>query len=123
MWFPVNVLILEAMLKFHHYYGDDFKVEVPVGSGNTMSILDAAVVLRERLISLFLPDGNGRRPIFGDDPRYLDPAWADKLPFNEYFCGDTGRGCGAMHQTGWTGLVAKLLDPDSVHEARADLLL
>ena len=123
VWFPVNVLILEAMLKFHHYYGDDFKIEVPAGSGETMSILDAAVVLRERLISLFLPDENGRRPIFGDDPRYLDPAWADNLPFNEYFCGDTGRGCGAMHQTGWTGLVAKLLDPDSVHEARADLLL
>ena len=119
----MNVLLLESLLKFHHYYGDDFKIEVPVGSGRMMTILEAAGLLRRRLISLFLPDEDGRRPIFGDDPRFLEPAWRDHLPFNEYFCGDTGRGCGAMHQTGWTGLVAKLLDPDSVHEARADLLL
>ena len=123
VWFPVNVLLLESLLKFHHYYGDDFKIEVPVGSGRMITILEAAGLLRHRLISLFLPDQDGRRPIFGEDPRYLEPAWRDHLPFNEYFCGDTGRGCGAMHQTGWTGLVAKLLDPDSVHEARADLLL
>ncbi len=123
VWFPVNVLLLEAMLKFHHYYGDDFRIEVPVGSGRLVSILDAADLLRRRLVSLFLPDADGRRPIFGDDPRYLTPAWRDHLPFPEYFCGDTGRGCGAMHQTGWTGLVAKLLDPDSILEARADLLL
>lgn len=123
VWFPVNVLLLEAMLKFHHYYGDDFRIEVPVGSGRLMSILDAADLLRRRLVSLFLPDDSGMRPIFGGDPRYLDPAWRDHLPFHEYFCGDTGRGCGAMHQTGWTGLVAKLLDPESILEARADLLL
>jgi hypothetical protein len=96
---------------------------VPVGSGRLVSILDAADLLRRRLVSLFLPDADGRRPIFGDDPRYLTPAWRDHLPFPEYFCGDTGRGCGAMHQTGWTGLVAKLLDPESILEARADLLL
>lgn len=123
VWFPVNVLLLEAMLKFHHYYGDDFRIEVPVGSGRLVSILDAADLLRRRLVSLFLPDEAGRRPIFGDDPRFLEPEWRDHLPFHEYFCGDTGRGCGALHQTGWTGLVAKLLDPESILEARADLLL
>ena len=123
VWFPVNYLLLESLLKFHHYYGDDFRIEVPVGSGKLVTILEAANLLRSRLVSLFLPDADGRRPIFGEDPRYLDPAWRDHLPFNEYFCGDTGRGCGAMHQTGWTGLVAKVLDPESILEARADLLL
>ena len=119
----MNVLLLESMLKFHHYYGDDFRIEVPHGSGRLVTILDAADLLRRRLVSLFLPGEGGGRPIFGPDERYLQPAWRDHLPFYEYFCGDTGRGCGAMHQTGWTGLVAKLLDPDSILEARADLLL
>ena len=122
VWFPLNVLLIESMLKFHHYYGEDFRIEVPTGSGNMINILQSANLLRHRLNALFLPDADGKRPIFGDDARLNTPEWNDLLPFNEFFCGDTGRGCGAMHQTGWTGLVAKLLDPESILEAKADLL-
>ncbi|MDA1026996.1 MAG: glucosidase [Planctomycetota bacterium] len=122
VWFPLNVLLIESMLKFHHYYGADFRIEVPTGSGDRINILQAANLLRHRLNALFLPDADGKRPIFGDDPRLNSPEWNELLPFNEFFCGDTGRGCGAMHQTGWTGLVAKLLDPESILEAKADLL-
>jgi hypothetical protein len=121
VWFPLNVLLLEAMLKFHHYYGDDFKIEFPSG-GETTNIAAAAQRVRRRLVDLFLADAGGRRPLFGDDPRFGDPTWNDLLPFHEYFCGETGRGCGAMHQTGWTGLIARLLDPGSLQEVRSDLL-
>jgi len=102
VWFPLNVLLLEAMLKFHHYYGDDFKIEFPSG-GETTNIAAAAQRVRRRLVDLFLRDAGGHRPLFGEDPRFTDPTWNGHLPFHEYFCGETGRGCGAMHQTGWTG--------------------
>ena len=124
IWFPINYLFLEAMLKFHHYYGDDFRIEAPVGSGKLVSIRDAAGELRQRLTMLFLKDEKGNRPIFGDVQKFNeDPRFQDNLPFNEYFHGDTGRGCGAFHQTGWTGLVTKLLDPETVQEAQADILV
>ncbi|HEX4591879.1 MAG TPA: glucosidase [Gemmataceae bacterium] len=112
IWMPVNYLILESLQKFHHYYGDDFKVECPTGSGKMVTIEEVSEELTRRLTRLFLRDEHGRRPIFGESAKLqTDPHFRDYLVFPEYFHGDTGRGCGAMHQTGWTGLVAKLLRP------------
>jgi hypothetical protein len=112
IWFPVNFLIIESLQKFHHYYGDDFKVECPVGSGRFVTINDVAEELGARLTRIFLKDENGRRPVFAQYPRLQDdPHFRDYLLFFEYFHGDAGRGVGASHQTGWTGLVAKLLKP------------
>jgi hypothetical protein len=112
IWFPVNFLIIESLQKFHHYYGDDFKVECPVGSGRFVTINDVAEELGARLTRIFLKDENGRRPVFAQHPRLQDdPHFRDYLLFFEYFHGDVGRGVGASHQTGWTGLVAKLLKP------------
>jgi hypothetical protein len=111
-WFPVNFLIVESLQKFHHYYGDDFKIECPTGSGHYMTINDVAVELKRRLTRLFLIDPNGRRAACGEHHRFQDdPHFRDYILFHEYFHGDTGRGLGASHQTGWTGLVAKLLQP------------
>ena len=112
IWFPVNFLIIESMQKFYHYYGDDFKIECPTGSGNFVTILDAANELAKRLSRIFLKDETGKRPVFGYDEKIqTDPNFRDYVLFHEYFHGDTGRGVGASHQTGWTGLVAKLLQP------------
>jgi hypothetical protein len=112
IWFPVNYLIIESLQKFHHYYGDDFKIECPTGSGNLMTINDVADELSRRLSRLFLRDGAGRRAVFGENEKLQnDPHFRDCVPFHEYFHGDTGRGVGASHQTGWTGLIAKLLQP------------
>jgi hypothetical protein len=112
IWFPVNFLIIESLQKFHHYYGDDFRVECPVGSGRFVTINDVAEELGARLTRIFLKDENGRRPVFAQYPRWQeDPHFRDYLLFFEYFHGDVGRGVGAAHQTGWTGLVAKLLKP------------
>jgi len=103
-------LIIESLLKFHQYYGDDFRIEYPVGSGETVSLQDIAQELSRRLSNLFLRDAKGRRAIFGENEKFQnDPHFRDYLPFNEYFNGDTGEGLGALHQTGWTGLVAILL--------------
>jgi hypothetical protein len=112
IWMPVNYLIVESLQRFHHYYGDDFKVECPTGSGNHLTLLQVAEFLTARLTRLFLRDAQGRRTVFGDS-RLLqnDPHFRDHLLFFEYFHGDTGRGVGASHQTGWTGLIAKLLQP------------
>jgi hypothetical protein len=110
IWFPVNYLLIESLQKFHHYFGDDVKVECPTGSGQMMSLSEVATELSRRLSCVFLRDEKGRRPVFGDVERFQqDPNWRDLVPFHEYFHGDTGRGVGASHQTGWTGLVAKLL--------------
>jgi hypothetical protein len=110
VWFPVNFLLVEALQKFHHYLGDDFTVECPTGSGRYMTLWQVADELSRRLTSIFLRDGAGRRPVFGDAALFqLDPHWRDLVPFHEYFHGDTGAGVGASHQTGWTALVAKLL--------------
>jgi Glycosyl hydrolase family 63 C-terminal domain len=112
VWFPVNYLLVESLLQFHRYYGDDFRVECPTGSGNHVSLKEAAHEVGRRLTRLFLKDENGRRPVFGDNALIqADPHFRDHLLFYEYFHGDTGRGVGASHQTGWTGLVAKLLQP------------
>jgi hypothetical protein len=112
IWFPVNFLIVESLQKFHHYYGDDFKVECPTGSGQFATINEVATALSHRLTRLFLRDQNGRRPVFGGNERFqTDPHFRDYVLFHEYFHGDNGRGLGASHQTGWTGLVAKLLHP------------
>jgi hypothetical protein len=110
VWFPVNYLLIESVRKFHKYYGDDFKVECPTGSGNLVSLQEVARELGRRLCRIFLRDGNGRRPVFGDNAKMQeDPHFRDHILFYEYFHGDNGRGVGASHQTGWTGLVAKLL--------------
>ncbi len=112
IWMPVNYLLIESLQKFHHYYGDDFKVECPTGSGRFLTLLEIADELSRRLCKLFLRDEHGRRPVLGDNALLQnDPHFRDYVPFYEYFHGDNGRGVGASHQTGWTGLVAKLLMP------------
>lgn len=111
VWFPPNYLLIEALQRFHWYYGDDFRVECPTGSGQMLTLAEVAVELSRRLERLFLRDSSGRRPCDGDVELFAhDPHWRDLLLFHEYFNGDTGAGLGASHQTGWTALVAKLLD-------------
>jgi hypothetical protein len=114
IWFPLNFLLVEALQRFHHYYGDDFLVECPTRSGTRLTLWQIASEISTRLTHIFLRDENGRRPVFGQNELYqTDPYWRDYIPFYEYFHGDTGRGIGASHQTGWTALVAKLLDQTS----------
>jgi hypothetical protein len=111
VWFPLNYLLIEALRTFHRYYGDDFLVEHPTGSGHRASLGDIADDLAARLVAIFRRGADGRRPVFGDDERsQLDPDWRDRLLFYEYFHGDTGAGLGASHQTGWTALVAPLME-------------
>jgi hypothetical protein len=108
VWFPTNYLLIEALERYHHFYGDSLTVEFPTGSGRRMHLGSVAQELWQRLARLFLPDANGRRPCHGDDRRYVDdPHWKDLVLFYEYFHGDTGRGVGASHQTGWTALAAR----------------
>lgn len=110
VWFPVNHLIIEALQRYHHYYGDSLQVECPTGSGNLMNLREVAAEISRRLTRLFLADDDGKRPVFGGvEPFTSDPHWRDHVLFCEYFNGDHGQGLGAQHQTGWTGLVAKLL--------------
>ncbi len=110
VWFPVNYLLIEALRRYHHFYGKSFQVECPTGSGQRMTLDQVADELSCRLIRLFLPDGAGNRPCHGTDECYKnDPHWRDLLLFHEFFHGDNGRGLGACHQTGWTALVASLL--------------
>jgi hypothetical protein len=122
IWFPVNYLIIESLQKFHHYYGADFKIECPTGSGRLVTIEDAALELSRRLTRLFLRDPDGRRPVLACHPKlHGDPQFRDYVLFHEYFHGDTGRGVGASHQTGWTGLIAKLLQPRRREDDGCDL--
>jgi hypothetical protein len=110
IWFPVNYLLIEALERYYHFYGDSLKVECPVGSGTMMNLSEVAHELATRLTRLFLPDESGRRPCHGEDTRYAtDPHWKELVLFHEYFHGDNGRGVGASHQTGWTALVASLV--------------
>ena len=110
IWFPVNYLIIEALQRFHHYYGNDFKVECPTGSGRMLTLWEVAAEISRRLTRIFLKGADGARPVHGTLARYQhDPAWRDCILFYECFNGDTGEGVGASHQTGWTALVAKLL--------------
>ena len=109
---PVNFLLIESLQRFHHYYGDSFKIECPTGSGKYMTILEVAEELSRRLISLFVKDDTGRRPALDHHPKFRDdPHFREHILFYEYFHGDTGRGVGASHQTGWTSLIAKLIQP------------
>ncbi len=110
IWFPINYLLIEALQKFHHYFGDGYLVECPTGSGQMMTLAEVATELSRRLTRIFLNDKNARRPVFGSNELFqTDPNWHDLIPFHEYFNGDTGAAVGASHQTGWTALVAKLL--------------
>ena len=121
VWMPVNIMIIRALLNFYLFYGDNFKMECPTGSGNLMNLFAVAKEISDRLAGIFLQDGNGRRPVYGGTEKFQsDPHWRDYVLFYEYFHGDNGAGLGASHQTGWTGLVAKtiqlfgLLDAENI---------
>jgi len=123
VWFPPNFLLVESLQRFQYYFGDDFKVECPTGSGQMMTLGEVASELSRRLARPFLRDANGRRAVHGEDTQFRDdPNWRDLVLFYEYFHGDSGRGVGASHQTGWTGLVAKLLQQsgERVEKAQAE---
>jgi hypothetical protein len=110
VWFPLNFLLIESLQRFHYYFGDDLKVEFPSGSGNRVNLSVVAGELSRRLSHLFLRDGDGRRAVFGGSEKFqTDPHFKDNILFYEYFHADNGAGIGANHQTGWTSLVAKLL--------------
>ncbi len=112
IWFPMNYLLVESLQKFHHYYGDDFKVECPVGSQTSLTLDEVANQVSDRLSRIFLKDANGNRAVYAHHPRMQsDPHFRDHIWFYEYFHGDIGRGVGATHQTGWTALIAKLMQP------------
>jgi hypothetical protein len=118
IWMPLNALLIESLLTYGQFYGDDFTVELPTGSGRRVNLRDAAYELISRVLNLFRPDAKGRRPCHGEEKRYADdPSWKDLILFNEYFHGDTGRGCGASHQTGWTALAAVLARALRLHHA------
>jgi hypothetical protein len=119
VWMPVNAMIIRSLLQFYLYYGDSFKIECPTGSGKMMNLFEVARDISDRLVRIFLPDNQGRRPVYGGADKFqTDPHWRDHILFYEYFHGDNGAGLGASHQTGWTGVVAKmihlfgLLDPE-----------
>jgi hypothetical protein len=110
IWFPMNYLLIESLQKFHHYFGDEFKVEFPTRTGNMLTLWGVAAELSRRLTNIFLRDEQGWRPVNADLEKFqADPHWRDLIQFHEYFHGDSGKGLGASHQTGWTGLVTKLL--------------
>ncbi len=110
VWMPINFLLIEALERYHHFYGDELTVECPTGSGRKLNLKQVAQEISSRLVQIFMPDASGRRPCHGDMRKFADdPHWRPYPLFYEYFHGDTGRGCGASHQTGWTALVAPLL--------------
>jgi len=111
IWMPVNVLLIRSLLSFYLFYGDNFKIECPTGSGKLMNLFEVAREIAHRLTRIFLRDESGRRPVYGGTEKFqADPHWKDYLLFFEYFHGDNGAGLGASHQTGWTGLIAKLIE-------------
>ena len=110
VWFPINTLIIRALQNFYLYYGDNFKIECPTGSGNLMNLFEVSKELSDRLTRIFTRDENGRRPVYGGSEKFqADPHWRDNILFYEYFHGDNGAGLGASHQTGWTGVIAKII--------------
>ena len=110
IWFPLDYLMVSTLDRYHRFYGDDFTIEYPTGSGNQMHLGEVAADLQDRLISIFTNDPHGRRACFGGTERMqTDPAWHDNLIFSEYFHGDNGDAIGAFHQTGWTGIVADMI--------------
>jgi len=122
IWMPVNVLLIRALLQYYLYYGDNFRIECPTGSGNSMNLFEVAREIANRLTRIFLRDQSGRRPVFGCAEKFqTDPHWRDNLLFYEYFHGDNGAGIGASHQTGWTGLVAPLIEIFGRLDARSYL--
>ena len=119
VWFPVNFLLIESLQKMHYYLGDDFKVECPTGSGQMMNLWEVAAEISGRLIDVFVRDSSGRRPVYGAIEKFqTDPHWGDLILFYEYFHGDNGAGIGANHQTGWTGLAAKLIQQSCEYHRR-----
>jgi hypothetical protein len=119
VWFPINFLLIESLQKFHHYLGDGYRVEYPSGSGKLLNLWQIAGELSRRLTRIFLRGDDGRRPVYGDSETWQqDPHWRDLLVFYEYFHADTGAGLGASHQTGWTGLVTKLLQQSGARRRR-----
>jgi hypothetical protein len=110
IWMPVNLLLLRALLQLYGYYGDEFKVECPTGSGNYMTLFEVTGEIGRRLIRMFTRDAQGKRPVYGGSEKFQnDPHWRDYILFYEFFHGDNGAGLGASHQTGWTGLVARVI--------------
>jgi len=119
VWFPVNFLLIESLQKFHHFLGDDFKVECPTGSGKMLTLWEVAAELSQRLTRIFLRDSTSQRPVYGGSEQFqTDPHWRDLILFYEYFHGDNGAGIGASHQTGWTGLVAQLIQQLGEYEGQ-----
>jgi hypothetical protein len=111
IWMPVNILIIRSLLNLYLFYGDDFKVECPTGSGNRMTLFEVAKEISSRLNKIFLRDKSGKRAVYGGTTKFQeDPYWKDYILYYEYFHGDNGAGLGASHQTGWTGLIARGLD-------------
>jgi hypothetical protein len=124
VWMPVNALIVRGLLNLYAFYGDDFTVECPTGSGQRMTLFEVAREISGRLAAIFLRDGSGRRPVYGGSGLFQeDPHWRDLVLFYEYFHGDNGAGLGASHQTGWTGTIARLLDVFGRLEASDSLLM
>jgi hypothetical protein len=122
IWMPVNALIIRALLNYFSYYGHSFKIECPTGSGNLMNLFEVAREIANRLTRIFLRDETGRRPVFGGVEKFQrDPYWRDHLLFYEYFHGDNGAGIGASHQTGWTGVIAMLIELFGKFDAEAFL--
>jgi len=111
VWMPVNALLIRGLLKLYAFYGDDFKVECPTGSGNEMNLFEVAREIGNRLVAIFTRDAEGRRPVYGQSNEFqTDPHWRDHVLFYEYFHGDNGAGIGASHQTGWTGVIARVIE-------------
>jgi hypothetical protein len=130
VWMPVNALLIRALLNLYQFYGDEFKVECPTGSGKYMTLFEVSKEIGGRLSRMFLRDPSGNRPVYGGTKKFQDdPHWKDYILFYEYFHGDNGAGLGASHQTGWTGVIARTLDlfarlqpADTLDASRADLL-
>jgi len=111
IWMPVNILLIRGLINLYSFYGNDFKVECPTGSGKYMTLFEVAKDIASRLSNMFLRDASGKRPVYGGTKKFQeDPYWKDYILFYEYFHGDNGAGLGASHQTGWTGTVARTLD-------------
>jgi hypothetical protein len=122
VWMPVNALIIRALLNFYLYYGDNFKIECPTGSGKMMNLFEVSKEISDRLANIFLRDKQGKRPVYGGTEKFQsDPHWRDHILFYEYFHGDNGAGLGASHQTGWTGLVAKTIQLYGLLDAKKAL--
>nr|WP_227517338.1 hypothetical protein [Thermostichus lividus] len=122
IWMPVNALLVQSLRKMYGYYGNDFTIECPTGSGRWLNLWDVATEISQRLANIFLRDESGRRPLYGATETFQqNPHWRDLILFYEYFHGDNGAGLGASHQTGWTGLIARILMAPNVMEANAVL--